>query len=92
MSFVDLFLPYFRQQLITNSLLDLLPFQPLFAESSCGDQLLAPPPSPVELTAPHPLCSVLVFSSLFLQFFAGVGEVGLGDVGGWEWCVSVCLE
>jgi hypothetical protein len=31
------YLPYFRQQLITHSLLALLPFQPLFTESSHGD-------------------------------------------------------
>jgi hypothetical protein len=44
MSFVDCYLPYFRQQLITGLLSALLPFQPLFTESSNGDQLLVPPP------------------------------------------------
>jgi hypothetical protein len=44
MSFVDLYLPFFRQQLITHPLSALLPFQSLFTKSSCGDQLLAPPP------------------------------------------------
>jgi hypothetical protein len=32
MSFVDCYLPYFRQRLITGPLLALLPFQPLFTE------------------------------------------------------------
>jgi hypothetical protein len=43
MSFVDHFLPYFRQRLITGPLSALLPFQPLLTESSCRDQLLALP-------------------------------------------------
>jgi hypothetical protein len=43
MSFVDHYLPYFRQWLITSLLLALLPFQPLLAESFHGDQLLALP-------------------------------------------------
>jgi hypothetical protein len=33
MIFVDLYLPYFRQRLITCLLSALLPFQPLFTES-----------------------------------------------------------
>jgi hypothetical protein len=33
MSFVDCYLPYFRQQLITHLLLAHLPFQSLFTES-----------------------------------------------------------
>jgi hypothetical protein len=41
MIFVDLYLPYFRQRLITCLLSALLPFQPLFTESLCRDQLLA---------------------------------------------------
>jgi hypothetical protein len=36
-------------------LLALLPFQPLFTESSCRDQLLAPPTSPMCLQHPTPL-------------------------------------
>jgi hypothetical protein len=43
MSFVDYYLPYFRQQLITSLLLALLLFQPLFTKSSCRDQLLTSP-------------------------------------------------
>jgi hypothetical protein len=43
-----------------------LPFQPLFTESSCGDQLLAPNPFSSVLSATPPLCCVLVFSSLFV--------------------------
>jgi hypothetical protein len=34
MSFVDRYLPYFRQRLITHLLLALLPFQSLFTENS----------------------------------------------------------
>jgi hypothetical protein len=80
MSFVDCSLPYFRQQLITCPLSALLPFQPLFTESSHGDQLLANPPFSSALTAPRPLCYVLVFCSLFTQFF---GFLFLGFFAGW---------
>jgi hypothetical protein len=80
MSFVDCYLLYCRHQLISGLVSALLPFQPLFTEGSCGYQLLAPPPFSGALPAPHPLCCVLVFSSLFIQlyFFGSVG-------------VSVCL-
>jgi hypothetical protein len=37
MSFVDSYLPYFRQWLITGPLLAFLPFQILFTESSHED-------------------------------------------------------
>jgi hypothetical protein len=48
----------------------LLTFQSLFTESLHGDQLLALPQFSGTLTAPCPLCCVLVFSSLFIvQFF-----------------------
>jgi hypothetical protein len=63
---VDHYLPYFRKRLVTSLLSALLPFQPLFSESLQGDQLLAPPPFSGALTIPHPLCCVLVFSSLFI--------------------------
>jgi hypothetical protein len=66
MSFVDCYLPYFRQQLITHLLLALLPFQPLFTKSSHKDQLLAPVPFSIVLKAPQPLCCVFLFSSLFI--------------------------
>jgi hypothetical protein len=69
MSFVDCYLPYFRQQFITCPLLALLPFQPLFTESSREDQLLSFPPFSGVLTAPHPLCCVFLFSSLFIYLF-----------------------
>jgi hypothetical protein len=72
MSFVDHYLPYFRQWLITHPLLACLPFQPLFTESSCGDQLLALPPFSSVLSASCPLCCVLVFSSLITVQFFGV--------------------
>jgi hypothetical protein len=72
-SFVDHYLPYFRQQLITGPLLALLPFQSLFTEDSCRDQLLTPPPFSSTLTASHPLCCLVLFSSLFIVqvFFCG---------------------
>jgi hypothetical protein len=78
MSFVDCYLPYFRQQLITSLLLALLPFQPLFTESSHGDQLLDPPTFSGVLSVSLPLSCVLVFSSLFIVqvlfwFFCGEG-------------------
>jgi hypothetical protein len=44
MSFLNHYLPYFKQQLITHLLLALLPFQHLFTESPHRDLLLAPPP------------------------------------------------
>jgi hypothetical protein len=66
MSFVGHYLTYFRQPLITRPLSALLPFQHLSTESACGNQLLAPPPFSFVLTTPHPLCCVLVFSSLFI--------------------------
>jgi hypothetical protein len=66
MSFVNFYLPYFRQQLITCLLSALLPFQPLFTESSHGEQLLASPPFSSVLSATLPLRCVLVFSSLFI--------------------------
>jgi hypothetical protein len=64
---VDCYLPYFRQQLITGPL--SLPLQPLFTESSSGDQLLAPLPFSGALPATLSLCCVLVFSSLLIVQF-----------------------
>jgi hypothetical protein len=69
MSFVDCYLPYFRQRLITGLLSAFLLFQSLFTESLHGDHLLVPPSFSGELTAPRPLCCVLVFSSLFIVYF-----------------------
>jgi hypothetical protein len=54
MSFVDCYVSYFRQWVITSPLLAFLPFQPLFTESSGGDQLLAPPPFSGMLKHPAP--------------------------------------
>jgi hypothetical protein len=75
---VDCYLPYFRQQLITHPLLALLPFQPLFTESSSGAQLLASLPFSSALSATLSLCCVLVFRSLFIvQFcFSFAGRAG----------------
>jgi hypothetical protein len=75
MIFVDCYLTYFRQWLITCLLLALLPFQPLFTESLCGDQLLA-------LGCFQQLCSsaVCYFSVsylLFRSFFLGGRVVSL---------------
>jgi hypothetical protein len=69
MSFVACCLLYFRQWLITHLLSALLPFQPLFTESSQGDQLLPPLPFSGALSATPSLCCVLVFSSLFIVQF-----------------------
>jgi hypothetical protein len=66
MSFVDCYLPYFRQQLITHLLSALLPFQSLFTESSHREQLLASPSFFSVLTASFTLCYVLIFSFLFI--------------------------
>jgi hypothetical protein len=74
---VDHYLPYFRLWLITLPLLALLPFQPLFTESSQGDQILPFPLFAGALSATLPLCCVLVFSSLFIvQFFFFLQEGG----------------
>jgi hypothetical protein len=70
MSFVDRYLPYFKQHLITLPLSAIMPFQPLFTEHLCRDQLLAPPTFCGVILAAPPLCCVLVFSSLFIvQFY-----------------------
>jgi hypothetical protein len=84
MSFVDRYLPYFREQLFTCPLLAFLPFQTLFTESSCRDHLLAPPPFSGALKAPHPLCCTFLFSSLFIIviFWGGQGAVSPGDYAG----------
>jgi hypothetical protein len=50
-SFVDCYPPYFRQKLVTGLLLAFLTFQPLFAESLHGNQVLPPPPFSGELPA-----------------------------------------
>jgi hypothetical protein len=84
MRFVDRYLPYFRQQLITlPPLLALLPFQPLFTESSHGDQLFASPLFSGALRAPYPLCCMFLFSSLFIiHFFERQGSVYPGHYAG----------
>jgi hypothetical protein len=83
MNFEDCYLPYFMQWLITLPLLALLPFQPLFTESSHGDRLITPPPFSGVLSATLPLCCVLVFSSLFIVqffFFAGSSQSAQGPM------------
>jgi hypothetical protein len=72
MSFVDCYLPYFRQCLIICLLSALLPFQSLFTGSSGGYYFLSFPPSPVCLQHPTPsaVCfQFLIYYSVF--FFAG---------------------
>jgi hypothetical protein len=91
MSFVDCYLPYFRQRLITGLQSALLPFQSLFTENCYGDQLLALPSFSTVLTIPHPLCCVpfqfLVHYSVF--FCVGWGSVCPGGYAGlsqgWLW-------
>jgi hypothetical protein len=96
MSFVDHYLPYFRQWFIIGPLLAFLPFQPLFTEGSHGDQLLAFPSSPVHLQHPAPLLCVsfqfLVYSVFFFLWgrgsvcsggYAGLSQVWLGEY----WCL-----
>jgi hypothetical protein len=72
-SFVDCYLPYFRQWLINHLLLAILPFQHLFTENLVGDQLLVPPPFSGALSVSCPLCCVIVFSLLIIQFFCFLG-------------------
>jgi preprotein translocase subunit SecY len=88
----------FQAWLITCPLLILLPFQPVFTESSCGDQLLSLSPFSSALSATLPLCYMLVFSSLCLLFrfffFAGVFVCPGGYAGlslGWlgEYCMML---
>jgi hypothetical protein len=80
MIYVDRYLPYFRQWLITHPLLLLLLFQPFVYWRFA--QRWAPclsPPSLVCFQSSHPLCCVLVFSLLFSFFFPGVSlPRGLG--------------
>jgi hypothetical protein len=95
MSFVDHYLPYFRQWLTTHPLSALLPFQSLFTASSCGDQLLAPPPFSNALTSPCTLCCMFLFSSLFIILFIG-GARGSVCPGGYAvlshgWLGELCM-
>jgi hypothetical protein len=94
MSFVDSYLPYFKQWLITRPLLALLPFQSLFTESLCEDQLLALSPLSGVLRALQPLCCMFLFSSLFMIFFlwgrmsvCSGGYAGLSQRWLWEYCM-----
>jgi hypothetical protein len=96
MNFVDHYLPYFRQWLITSLLSARLPFQTLFTESSGGDQLLAPPRFSSALTAP---CSLCIFFFSFLIIIQGFlwgewlvcpgGYAGLSQVWLWEYCMML---
>jgi hypothetical protein len=58
-------LPYFRQRLITGQLSALLLFQPLFTESSCGNQ---PCPSPILWCTFSNSILLLCVSSQFLVY------------------------
>jgi hypothetical protein len=69
MSFVDRYLPYFKQWLTTCPLSSLLPFQHLFTIVCSEICSLLLPPSLVSFQSSRPLCCVLVFSLLFIQFF-----------------------
>jgi hypothetical protein len=77
MSFVDYYLPYFSQWLITCPLSALLPFQSLFTESLNGDQLLSSLPFSGVLRAPalSAVCSFLVPCLLFSFVFVFGGVV-----------------
>jgi hypothetical protein len=83
MSFEDCYLPYFRQWIITTYC------WPSCLSSICllivhiGISSLLLPPSPVCCQNFHPLCCVLVFSSLFIvqNFFARV-SICLGGYAG----------
>jgi hypothetical protein len=77
MSFVNHYLPYFRQQLVAHPLSALLPFQSLFTESLHGGQLIAPPPflRCTQSTLPPLLCVpfqfLVYYSGFFFPFFQG---------------------
>jgi hypothetical protein len=77
MSFVDHYLPYFRQWPITRLLTALLPFLPLFTESLQGDQLLAPPLLQCAFSNSSLLLCVsfqfLFYFSVFFFFAWGMG-------------------
>jgi hypothetical protein len=72
---VDLYLPYFRQWLITGPLLALLPFQPLFTEIRMEiSSLLLPLLRYAYSTSPCLLCvsfQFLVYSVFWCFFFWG---------------------
>jgi hypothetical protein len=90
MSFVDFYLPYFRQQLIICPLWAFPPFQPLFTESSHGDQLLATLPffGVLPTFSPPVLCASVqfIFYSVFflccVQSARGLCWFILGVAGG----------
>jgi hypothetical protein len=76
MSFVNHYLSYFRQRLITCPMSACLPFQALFTESSRGDQLLALPPLLwcTQCTLPPLLCVPFQFFVIYLFiYFCGAG-------------------
>jgi hypothetical protein len=85
---MDCYLPYFRQQFITHSLLSLLLIQPLFTESWHGNQLLAPPPFSVcfQQNSVPLLCvsfQFLVYCSVyFCVCVCGVSPPGVGGYAG----------
>jgi hypothetical protein len=72
------YLPYFRQWLTIRLLLAFLPFEPLFTDISCGDQLLSPPRFSGALSAfpPPLLCGsfqFMVYYSVYLVFMCVCG-------------------
>jgi hypothetical protein len=86
MSFVNRYLPYFRQRLITHLESAHLPFSALFIESSCRVQFLAPLPFSSALRAPPTLCcvsfSVPCLLSSFFFFFVVLGSICPGGYAG----------
>jgi hypothetical protein len=88
MNFVECYLPYFRQQLITHPLLALLLFQPLFTESSYGDHLLASPPFITSIPLLRASFQFLVYCSGFFIFWGVFIQSAKGAMlvcprGGW---------
>jgi hypothetical protein len=92
MSFVDCYLPCFRQQLITCPLSAFLSFQSLFTEGSHWDQLLAHPLLQCTYsTLPFLLC--VPFQFLIIQFFffevCPGGYADLSQEWLWEYCMML---
>jgi hypothetical protein len=88
MRFVDCNLTYFRQRLVTNLLSVLLAFQPLFAESLHGDQLLIYPLLRCASSFPPTLLCAsfhfVIYAGVFLQVGVSVcpgDDTGLSQ--GW---------
>jgi hypothetical protein len=96
MSFVDWYLPCFRQWLITHPLLALLLSNHLFTNVCMEISSLPLPPYVVHLQSSSPLCCLQVFRGFFLwggQFVKGA--MLIYPRGGWgstAWCLALtCL-